>query len=74
MDDCRGVLAAMMMCARPPQLLACSAGGWGGGRLQGHCWGEGKRKLKSWRAVSIINASLVYRERDLMAAKDGTRV
>lgn len=35
----------------------------GGGRQRR---GEGKREQKSWSAVSIINDSLVYGERDLM--------
>lgn len=34
--------------------------------LRGNAGGEGKTKQKSWRAVSIINSSLVYGERDLM--------
>lgn len=37
-----------------------------GRRLEGQRWGEGERKQKSKRAVSIINGSLVYGERDLM--------
>lgn len=43
--------------------------GGGGARvdaLRGNAGGEGKREQKSQRAVSIINDSLVYGERDLM--------
>lgn len=73
---------AVMMYAHMPWLVARShtaetvgedgegMGGEGeerkGRRLEGQRWGEGKRKQKSKRAVSIINGSLVYGERDLM--------
>lgn len=43
--------------------------GGGGARVdasRGNAGGEGKREQKSQRAVSIINDSLVYGERDLM--------
>lgn len=38
----------------------------GADALRANAKGEGKRKQKSRRAVSIINGSLVYGERDLM--------
>lgn len=37
-----------------------------GGKAGRQRQGEGKREQKSWSAVSIINDSLVYGERDLM--------